>query len=137
MYPLIRVCAGLLGLTATFAMAAPAQAHHIPTCPGFNDPQCNLGYFYAHQAEPHVKELERVVDETVRPVADAVEYQRQFVVGFVEWCKSEGFDYCVGWQIDAYVMPLLNPVLGPVEDALDTVNGEIARVSCEYFGACD
>lgn len=151
--------AALLGVAATFAVAAPAQAHHIPTCPGFNDPQCNVNYFTAHQVQPHVDyalwTAGWVAETVTRPVIEQVEYAKYSIEFLYDYCLTTGaagVQKCVDeavrnnydtvyeivyWNLlQPYVNPILDPVMADVEEVREDVQDQIDWVACEYFGAC-
>ena len=142
--------AALLAVGATFAVAAPAQAHHIPTCTGFNNPQCNVNYFYAHQVQP-----------TAQPAINAVNgaiTQAGYLAAYVDWC-SRNAETCANYEVNnlywfletnvlgPYVRPITDPVVAEAFDLAweavdltfavkDQVERDVYYVGCFYFGAC-
>lgn len=141
MFSAIGRAAAFLGVAAAFAFAfaAPAQAHHIPACPGFSDPKCNVDFFYAHNVGPGVDLVEAGIRGATAPVVDPVMYNKELVEAFVEWCSAD-IDRCArAWADSAYytyVEPEAGPVLGAVGATLDDVMETVELVRCRFFGAC-
>jgi hypothetical protein len=127
--------ASLLAVTAACAAAMPAQAHHTPTCPGYTDPTCNVNYFAAHQAQPHVDALVKMVEDGTRPVRDVVDGQVKYVEDFWYWCRND-IQHCVETQRDNVYGWYVAPVVAPVEAAVGEVRAKFDQVGCELFGAC-